>query len=82
MALSEKQKDTLFKVFLFGIIEFICFTGFIMISGLAGHFSWTVEQLTSTPMGMIIQILNLIIVVDGIVMFVYFLAFIIMFIAG
>ncbi|MHA1233672.1 MAG: hypothetical protein ACTSO6_04025 [Promethearchaeota archaeon] len=82
MALSEKQKDTLFKVFLFGIIEFICFVGFITISGLAGHLSWTVEQLTSTPMGMIIQILNLIIVVDGIVMFVYFLAFIIMFIAG
>ena len=82
MVLSEKQKDTLFKVFLFGIIEFICFVVFITISGLAGQFSWTVEQLTSTPMGMVIQIVNLIIVVDGIVMFLYFLAFIIMFIAG
>ncbi len=82
MALSEKQKDTLFKVFLFGIIEFICFVVFITISGLTGHFSWTIEQLTTTPMGMVIQIVNLIIVVDGIVMFLYFLAFIIMFIAG
>ena len=82
MALSEKQKDTLFKVFLFGIIEFICFVVFITISGLAGHLSWTIEQLTTTPMGMVIQIVNLIIVVDGIVMFLYFLAFIIMSIAG
>jgi len=82
MELSEKQKDTLFKVFLFGIIEFICFVVFITISGLVGHFSWTIEQLTTTPMGMVIQIVNLIIVVDGIVMFLYFLAFIIMFIAG
>ena len=82
MELSEKQKDTLFKVFLFGIIEFICFVVFITISGLAGHFSWTIEQLTTTPMGMVIQIVNLIIVVDGIIIFLYFLAFIIMFIAG
>ena len=82
MVLSEKQKDTLFKIFLFGIIEFICFTAFITISGLAGHLSWTIEQLTSTPVGMVIQILNLIIVVDGILLFLYFLVFIIMFVTG
>ena len=82
MKLSEKQKDTLFKVFLFSIIEFICFVAFITISGLAGHINWTVEQLTSTPMGMVVQILNLVIVVDGIIIFLYFLAFIVMFIVG
>lgn len=78
MELSDKQKDTLFKVFIFGIIEFICFIIFITISGLSGNFTWTVEQLTSTPLGMFLQILNLIIVIDGIVMFLYILAFVVM----
>ena len=82
MELSDKQKDALFKVFLFGIIEVICFFIYITISGLAGNFTWTVEQLTSSPAGMIIQIVNLIIVVDGIVLFLYLLAFVIMFITG
>ena len=78
MELSDKQKDTLFKVFIFGIIEFICFIIFITISGLSGNFAWTVEQLTSTPLGMFLQIINLIIVIDGIVMFLYILAFVVM----
>ncbi len=82
MELSDKQKDALFKVFLFGIIEVICFFVYITISGLAGNFTWTVEQLTSSPTGMILQIVNLIIVVDGIIMFLYLLAFVIMFITG
>jgi len=82
MELSDKQKDTLFKVFIFGIIEFICFIIFITISGLSGNFTWTVEQLTSTPLGMFLQILNLIIVVDGIIMFLYILAFVVMLITG
>ena len=82
MELSDKQKDTLFKVFIFGIIGFICFIIFITISGLSGNFTWTVEQLTSTPLGMFLQILNLIIVVDGIIMFLYILAFVVMLITG
>jgi len=82
MELSDKQKDLLFKVFLFGIIEAICFFVYITISGLSGNFNWTVEQLTSTPVGMILQIVNLIIVVDGIVMFLYLLAFVITLITG
>jgi len=77
MELSDKQKNLIFKVFLFGIIEVICFIIFITISGITGNFEWTVEQLTSTPVGLILQIVNLVIVVDGIIMFIYFLAFII-----
>ncbi|MBY9015100.1 MAG: hypothetical protein KGD68_05340 [Candidatus Lokiarchaeota archaeon] len=79
MKLSEKQNDTLFKVFLFGMIEVICCSVFVTLSGIAGHLYWTLEQLTTTPIGMVIQILNLIILVDGIVLFLYLFAFVIMF---
>ena len=82
MALSDKQKNLLFKVFLFGMIEVICFFFFLTISGLTGIFEWTVELLTTTPLGMVMQILNLVIVVDGIIMFLYFMAFIITLITG
>lgn len=80
--LSEKQKDTLFKVFILGIIEVICVSVYVAISGLTSNFNWTVEQLTTTTAGMVIQIVNLIIVIDGIVMLVYLLAFVIMLIKG
>lgn len=79
MGISERQKDTLFKVFLFGMIEVICLSVYVTISGLAGHLYWTIEQLTTTPDGMVIQIINLIILVDGIVIFLYLVIFLIMF---
>lgn len=82
MKLSEKQKDTLFKIFIFGIIEFICINLYLTISGFAGHLLWSVEQLTTTPEGMAIQILNLIILVDGIVLFVYLTIFVILFLTS
>ena len=82
MELSDKQKNLLFKVFLFGMIEVVCFFVFLTISGLTGNFEWTVEQLTSTPLGIFMQILNLVIVVDGIIIFLYLLAFVITLIAG
>ena len=82
MELSKKQNDTLFKVFIFGMIEFICATVFLTISGLAGHLYWSVEQLTSTPVGMVIQILTLILLVDGIIVFVYLVILGIMLLRG
>jgi hypothetical protein len=80
MKLSVKQKNALFKVFLFGVIDFVCFTFYITISGLTGTFNWTVELLTTTPEGVIIQILNLIILVDGFLIFWYIVAVVIMFV--
>ncbi len=78
MELNEKQKDTIFKLFLFSMIEVICSTFYATISGLAGHFYWSVKQLTTSPMGMVIQILNVIILVDGIIIFLYLLIFVIL----
>ncbi len=82
MKLNEKQKDAIFKVFLLGMIEVICFSINVSISGLAGHLYWTIEQLTTTLEGMVIQILNLIIVVDGIVIFMYLAIFLILFLTS
>ena len=82
MKLSKRQKETIFKIFIFGIIEFICINFYLIISGVAGHLLWSVEQLTTTPEGMAIQILNLIILVDGIVLFVYLVVFVILFLTS
>ncbi len=82
MKLSKKQKDTLFTLFIFCMIEVICLIVYVTISGLAGHLDWTVEQLTTTPEGMVIQILNLIILVDGIMIFLYIVIFFIMFLTS
>ncbi|MFX0074944.1 MAG: hypothetical protein ACFE96_05845 [Candidatus Hermodarchaeota archaeon] len=82
MELSDKQKNLLFKVFIFAIVEFLCFITFVTIAGLTGNFEWTIEQLTGTPIGLFLQILNLVIVIDGILIFLYFLAFIITLISG
>ncbi|MFW9952620.1 MAG: hypothetical protein ACFFKA_21065 [Candidatus Thorarchaeota archaeon] len=82
MKLSKKQKDTLFKLFIFGIIEFICINIYVIISVLAGNLFWSVEQLTTTPEGLVIQILNLIILIDGIVIFVYLVIFVILFLTS
>ena len=82
MKLSKKQKDTLFTLFIFCMIEVICLIVYVTISGLAGHLDWTVEQLTTTPEGMVIQILNLIILVDGIMIFLYIVIFFVMFLTS
>lgn len=82
MKISKKQKDALFKLFIFGIIEFICVNLYLTISGLAGHLLWSVEQLTTTPEGLVVQILNLVILVDGIILFVYLLIFFILFLTS
>ncbi len=77
MKLSETQKNRLSKVFFFGMIEVICSTFYITISILSGHIYWSVEQLTTTPMGMVIQILSLIILIDGIIISIYLVIFVI-----
>lgn len=82
MKLSKKQKDTLFRLFIFCMIEAICLIVYITISRLAGHLYWTVEQLTTTPEGMVIQVLNLIILVDGIMIFLYIVIFLIVFLTS
>jgi hypothetical protein len=79
MTLSEKQKDVIFKAFIFGIIEFICVNIYLTISGIAGHLFWSVEQLTTTPEGILIQIITFIMFFDGAAIFIYLVIFLLMY---
>ena len=78
MKLSEKEKDTLFKLFLFSAVEFFCISIYIIISALSGDFIWTIERLTSSFAGTVIQILDLILLINGVIIFLYILVFLIL----
>lgn len=77
MKLNNKQKNSLFKLFIFGIIQVFCIFYYVIVSGYAGTFKWTVQELTTNTYGTIVQILNLIIFVNGIIIFIYIVIFII-----
>ena len=78
MELGKKQKDTLFKLFLFSMIHFLLITLYLVISGISGDFDWTIERLTSSLTGVFIQILNLAILINGILIFIYIIILIIL----
>lgn len=78
MKLKEKEKDTLFKLFLFTVVELFCISIYIIISALSGDFNWTVERLTSSFGGMVIQFLQLIILINGVIIFMYIVIFLIL----
>ena len=78
MKLNENEKDTLFKIFIFSIIQIICINIYIIISALSGDFNWTVERMTSSLGGMGIQIINLITLFNGIIIFLYIIIFLIL----
>ena len=78
MKLNEKENDALFKIFIFSVIELICISIYIIISALSGDFNWTIERLTSSFGGKVIQNLQLIILIDGIVISIYVAIFLIL----
>ena len=78
MKLKENEIDTLFKLFLFTVVELFCISIYIIISALSGDYNWTVERLTSSFGGMVIQILQLIILINGVIIFMYVIIFLIL----
>jgi len=78
MKLKENEIDTLFKLFLFTVVELFCISIYIIISALSGDFNWTVERLTSSFGGMVIQFLQLIILINGVIIFMYIAIFLIL----
>jgi len=76
--LKEKIKDALFKISIFFLIEIICLNLFLIISGITGSFEWSVERLTSSIAGMIIQVINLISLICGIIIVIYIIIAIIL----
>ncbi len=80
MKINEKQKDTLFKIFIIGEIQLLCFILRLVISAISGVFNWTVEQLTSSLAGLFVQILDLVLAINGIIFFIYLIMLLILFI--
>ncbi len=78
MKLNEKQKGVIFKIFMFGVIQILCYIINLMISAKLGDFVWTPEMLTSSLTGNIIQILNLILIINAVILFVYVVIFLIL----
>jgi hypothetical protein len=79
MKLNEKQKNNLFLLFIFAVIQISCYNLYFIISALTGDFVWTVERLTSTLEGFIIQIIDLILAVNGLLIFLFIVIFLLLF---
>ena len=75
---ERKKKSTLFKIFIFSIIEYICLNIYIIISGLTGDFNWPIERLTTTGEGVLIQILTLIAMIGGFYLFIQIIIYVIL----
>jgi hypothetical protein len=75
---KSTKKQTLFKIFFYGMIEVICFNLYIIISGLEGNFNWNVEWLTSTLAGMLIQAIFLIATIIGFIFIIQLIVYILL----
>jgi hypothetical protein len=78
MKLSENEKDSLFKIFILSVIQMFCINIHLIISTLSGDFNWTIERLTSSFGGMVIQIIGLITLINGAIIFLYLVIFLIL----
>lgn len=81
--LNDKMKKALFIIIIFGVLDGICFLIYFFISSKIGIFDWTIENQISTGLaGQIIQVINLITMINGIVIFIYIVVFVILAIKG
>lgn len=75
---KSTKKQSLFKLFIYLMIEVFCLNLYIIISGLEGNFNWTIEELTSTAAGMAIQTINLIAVIIGFALVIQFIIYVLL----
>ena len=78
MKLSEKKKDALFKIFILSVIQLFCINIHLIISALSGDYIWTIERLRSSFGGIVIQFINLILLINGVIIFLYIVVFLIL----
>ena len=78
LKLNEKEKDTLFKLVIFSIIQICCINIHFIISALSGDFNWTIERMMSSLAGKVIQIIDLVALINGIIIFLYIVIFLIL----
>ena len=79
---KSTKKQSLFKVFIYGMIEVICFNLYIIISGLEGNINWTVERLTSTVAGTAIQTINLVVIIVAFVLVIQLIIYVLLIFTG
>ena len=72
----ENMRKALFKIFVFSIIEFILLNIYIIISAVTSVYNWTIERLTTTSEGIVIQLIGLIAIVSGIYIVIQIMAYI------
>ena len=79
---KSTKKQSLFKIFIYGMIEVICFNLYFIISGLEGSFNWTIERLTSTAAGMVIQTIFLVASIIGFVLVIQIIIYLLLIFTG
>ena len=75
---SDNEKDALFKILIFSVIQIYCIYIHFIISAHSGDFNWTIERLMSSFAGSVIQIIDLITLINGIIIFLYIVIFLIL----
>jgi TRAP-type C4-dicarboxylate transport system permease small subunit len=71
MKLDEKKKTNLFLLAIFTVIQISCYNLYFIISAITGDFNWTIERLTTTTVGILVQIIDLILTVNGVLLFLF-----------
>ena len=69
--MEERLRNAIFIIFLLLIVELLCFSFYIIISAITGSFKWPLERLMSSFAGILIQIVNLVAVISGMIIAVY-----------
>ena len=75
---KSTKKQSLFKVFIYLMIEVICLNLYFIVSGLEGNFNWTIERMTSTLAGMVIQTIILVASIIGFVLVIQFIIYVLL----
>ena len=82
MKLNEKQKYTILKIIISGEIQLFCYLFYLVIPAKSGIFVWTFELLRASLAGTFMQIINLVFLINGIILFLYIVVFLILFLTG
>ncbi|NHJ22220.1 MAG: hypothetical protein EAX91_14840 [Candidatus Lokiarchaeota archaeon] len=71
MVLDEKKKTNLFLLAIIAVIQISLYNLYFIISAITGDFNWTIERLTTTPVGFLVQIIDLILTINGVLLFLF-----------
>lgn len=79
---KSTKKQALFKIFIYVMIEVMCFNLYVITSGLEGNFNWTIELLTTTAAGMTIQVIILVSSIVGFILIIQIIIYILLIFTG